>query len=82
VSKDKFDAEVVVELCAKYNLGQPGERYSELAFDGLPVLPFLIELAQLHNLDPEDIEVEHIHGGEGCDTCGYGSECDFIVRIK
>lgn len=82
MSKVSFDPVAVGELCRTHNLNTPliAKDGRELQFDGLPILPFLIELAQLHGLSPDMLKVEHIHGGEGCETCGYGNECEFIVR--
>lgn len=84
MSKVSFDREIVEELCKRHDVYTPGfsRNGQELEFSALPILPFLIELAQAHGLSPDMLEVTHNHGGPGCDTCGYGSECEFIVSEK
>jgi hypothetical protein len=58
--------------------------YKRVSFDieALPVLPFFADLALAFDVPLENIAVDHMHGGSGCDTCGYGSECDFDVEIR
>jgi hypothetical protein len=84
--KVSFDQALVAELCKKYGLpGMHSDWYAgsgpkyrdegrEIVFeDALPQLPFLTELAQLHGLQPDDLEVSF-------DIMEYGAYVEFTVR--
>lgn len=81
MSKVSFDKELVADLCRQYDISPPsyGREDKEMTFYGLPVLPFLMDVAQLHGLSPDMLEVVHEQDVGGCPTCGPGS-CEFIVR--
>lgn len=74
---------VVQELAKKYQVEV--QHYRHLRFDtpyGLPVLPFFLELSERLQIPIGKIELSHSQGGGGCDTCGYGGECDISFEIR
>lgn len=48
----------------------------------LYVLPFYMQLAEAFGVPLNHLELLHEEGGDGCETCGYGSECSFCLTIK
>lgn len=53
----------------------------KLAFDGMPQLPFFIELAKSLKIPLESIKTEVEDFGGGCDTCGYGGGFEVYAYI-
>jgi len=50
--------------------------------DGLPALPFFFDLATECLVPITNISCDHYQGHGGCETCGYGGECEFTVEIE
>lgn len=57
-----------------------GDRYV-IESDGLPQLPFFIELAKLTGVALETITTESRDHGSGCDTCGYGGGTEYLIYV-
>jgi hypothetical protein len=78
----------ISKLLGEYSIGdidtsiRVTETYISFDVEGLPVLPFFFDLATECLVPITNIRCDHAKGHEGCETCGYGGECTFEVRIK
>ena len=90
----KIRAKTIEKLIGKYDLKnvhraaqvefikskEYGDWYS-FELDGMPILPFFVELADACGVPIENIKTDIDWGGGGCDTCGYGGEGHVTVRV-